>query len=130
MDNYAQPALSPTDFFNGLDITQQPLQPGPRGYKSRKYRPCDFCRSRQVACKIDIAPPCALCNSHGKACTFVERPKKKRRPNSTSNGESSGASGERRVLSVKLLLTFVVHSSTFRSFHTPIESWFPGTIQS
>ncbi|KUJ08440.1 uncharacterized protein LY89DRAFT_690899 [Mollisia scopiformis] len=92
MDNFAQPSLSPTDFFNGLDIAQQPLQPGPRSYKSRKYRPCDFCRSRQVACKIDIAPPCALCSSHGKACTFVERPKKKRRPNSTSNGESSGNS--------------------------------------
>ena len=84
-----QPSLSPTDFFNGLDLTP-PVQPGPRSYKSRKYRPCDFCRARQVACKIDITPPCQLCASHGRQCTFVERPKKKRRPNaSISNGDSN-----------------------------------------
>jgi hypothetical protein len=87
--NFAQPSLSPTDFFNGLELTPA-IQPGPRSYKSRKYRPCDFCRARQVACKIDITPPCQLCSSHGRQCTFVERPKKKRRPNA-SNGEGSGS---------------------------------------
>ncbi|EPE36642.1 Zn2/Cys6 DNA-binding protein [Glarea lozoyensis ATCC 20868] len=90
--NFALPSLSPTDFFNGLEL--QPasanIQPGPRSYKSRKYRPCDFCRARQVACKIDITPPCQLCASHGRECTFVERPKKKRRPNAT-NGEGSAS---------------------------------------
>jgi hypothetical protein len=89
--NFQQPSLSPTDFFNGLELTP-PVQPGPRSYKSRKYRPCDFCRARQVACKIDITPPCQLCSSHGRQCTFVERPKKKRRPNaSIGNGDSNGA---------------------------------------
>jgi hypothetical protein len=94
--HYAQASLSPTDFFNGLELTPQ-VQPGPRSYKSRKYRPCDFCRARQVACKIDVAPPCQLCAAHGRGCTFVERPKKKRRPNaSVSNGEPNGqgASGK------------------------------------
>jgi hypothetical protein len=91
--NYSQPSLSPTDFFNGLELTPSvSVQPGPRSYKSRKYRPCDFCRARQVACKIDSCPPCQLCASHGRSCTFVERPKKKRRPNvSTSNTEPGGA---------------------------------------
>jgi hypothetical protein len=88
--NYAQPSLSPTNFFNGLELTPAIQPPGPRSYKSRKYRPCDFCRARQVACKIDIHPPCQLCSSHGRQCTFVERPKKKRRPNAP-NGEASGS---------------------------------------
>jgi hypothetical protein len=86
--SFAQPSLSPTDLFNGLELSA-PVQPGPRSYKSRKYRPCDFCRARQVACKIETAPPCLLCSSHGRQCTFVERPKKKRRPNVlTSNGDA------------------------------------------
>jgi hypothetical protein len=92
--NFALPSLSPTEFFNSLEL--QPasanIQPGPRSYKSRKYRPCDFCRARQVACKIDITPPCQLCSSHGRECTFVERPKKKRRPNA-ANGEANGSVG-------------------------------------
>lgn len=47
------------------------FQPGPRLYKSRIYRPCDFCVASQVACKIDISSPCELCFSHGRECTFV-----------------------------------------------------------
>lgn len=84
MDSFDQAGLSPSTFFNGLGLSPQPvLQPGPRKYKSRKERPCDFCRRRQVSCKIDVAPPCQLCQNHGRECTFVERPKKKRRPNNS-----------------------------------------------
>ncbi|PQE20668.1 hypothetical protein CJF30_00001996 [Rutstroemia sp. NJR-2017a BBW] len=50
----AIPTTNPhTDtFFNEnsiVDLNQlkYPAQPGPRLYKSRKYRPCDFCRNRQ-----------------------------------------------------------------------------------
>jgi hypothetical protein len=85
-NSFPQPSLSPTDLFNGLELSTTPVQPGPRSYKSRKYRPCDFCRARQVACKIESAPPCLLCSSHGRQCTFVERPKKKRRPNLLPGG--------------------------------------------
>lgn len=53
---------------------------GPRKYKSRKSRPCDMCRQRQISCKIDVAPPCAFCSTHQRPCTFIERPKKKKRP--------------------------------------------------
>ncbi|KAI9742412.1 MAG: hypothetical protein M1818_003945 [Claussenomyces sp. TS43310] len=82
--------LSPSDFFNAVELPPTPVvQPGPRNYKSRKYRPCDFCRARQVACKIDVSPPCQLCTNHGRECTFVERPKKKRRPNASRNGSIS-----------------------------------------
>lgn len=91
---FAQPSLSPTNFYNGLDLSP-PHQGGPRSYKSRRDRPCDFCRLRQVACKIDVSPPCKLCAHHDKQCTFLDRPKKKRRPtNATtanSNGEASGS---------------------------------------
>jgi hypothetical protein len=65
-----------------------PEMNGPRLCKSRKYRPCDFCRQRQMACKIPIKPPCELCSSHARQCTFVEEPRKKRRPNA-SNSEAS-----------------------------------------
>jgi len=84
MESFDQAGLSSSTFFNGLGLSPQPvLQLGPRKYKSRKERPCDFCRRRQVSCKIDVAPPCQLCQNHGRECTFVERPKKKRRPNNS-----------------------------------------------
>ncbi|KAF6827802.1 transcriptional regulatory protein C25B8.11 [Colletotrichum musicola] len=44
----------------------------PRRYMSKRQRPCDFCRSRKAACRIDLAPPCRLCVLHGRECTFVE----------------------------------------------------------
>lgn len=109
MDPFAQPSLSSSGFYQSqpqagpapedVHVEQSALQtplpanipgPGPRNYKSRKYRPCDFCRARQVACKIESSPPCQLCQSHGRECTFVERPKKKRRPktNATSTAQS------------------------------------------
>ncbi|ESZ98605.1 hypothetical protein SBOR_1055 [Sclerotinia borealis F-4128] len=95
-----QTSITSNDYFNGdgleLVIPQQlnhPMQSGPRSYKSRKYRPCDFCRARQVRCSISSAPPCQLCISHGRSCTFVDRPKKKRRPNlAASNGDLSSGS--------------------------------------
>lgn len=96
-----QTSLASNEYFNGaaidLQLPQQlnnnPIQPGPRSYKSRKYRPCDFCRARQVRCSISSAPPCQLCISHGRSCTFVDRPKKKRRPNlAASNGDQSSGS--------------------------------------
>jgi hypothetical protein len=106
MDPFA-PSLSPIDFFHNHSHSHQVLEiphssppvvglqvhSGPRNYKSRKYRPCDFCRARQVACKIDSAPPCQLCRSHAKDCTFVERPKKKRRPNNSSNASNGNGNG-------------------------------------
>ncbi|KAF7554201.1 hypothetical protein G7Z17_g3066 [Cylindrodendrum hubeiense] len=50
-----------------------------RKYMSKRQRPCDFCRSRKTACRIEGAPPCRSCQLHGKECTFVEaaRPRKK-----------------------------------------------------
>ncbi|KAK1990903.1 fungal-specific transcription factor domain-containing protein [Colletotrichum falcatum] len=52
-----------------------------RRYMSKRQRPCDFCRSRKTACRIDPAPPCRLCALHGRECTFVESaaPRKRRR---------------------------------------------------
>ncbi|KAH7241357.1 hypothetical protein BKA59DRAFT_202920 [Fusarium tricinctum] len=50
-----------------------------RKYMSKRQRPCDFCRSRKTACRIELAPPCRLCHQHGRECTFVEsaQPRKK-----------------------------------------------------
>ncbi|KAL6400982.1 putative transcriptional regulatory protein C25B8.11 [Ilyonectria robusta] len=50
-----------------------------RKYMSKRQRPCDFCRSRKTACRIEGAPPCRSCQLHAKECTFVEaaRPRKK-----------------------------------------------------
>ncbi len=54
--------------------------PGARAYKSRKNRPCDFCRARKSACRIAVAPPCFLCRTSGRDCTFVQSPPKRRKP--------------------------------------------------
>ncbi|OLN92250.1 putative transcriptional regulatory protein C25B8.11 [Colletotrichum chlorophyti] len=54
----------------------------PRRYMSKRQRPCDFCRSRKTACRMDQAPPCRLCVLHGRQCTFIEAaaPRKRQVP--------------------------------------------------
>ncbi|KAL5338160.1 fungal-specific transcription factor domain-containing protein [Aspergillus crustosus] len=54
-----------------------------RSPRSRRNRPCDFCRIRKVACKISSPGiPCELCLAKHHACTFDEAPRKRRRPGS------------------------------------------------
>ncbi|KAL4739934.1 fungal-specific transcription factor domain-containing protein [Aspergillus similis] len=69
--------------------TPSPIQPTFQGYasasarspRSRRNRPCDFCRFRKVACKISrVGAPCELCLAKQHACTFDEAPRKRRRP--------------------------------------------------
>ncbi|KAL4915712.1 fungal-specific transcription factor domain-containing protein [Aspergillus aurantiobrunneus] len=51
-----------------------------RSPRSRRNRPCDFCRFRKVACKISSpGPPCELCVAKQQACTFEQAPQKRRR---------------------------------------------------
>ncbi|KAL4866199.1 fungal-specific transcription factor domain-containing protein [Aspergillus spectabilis] len=54
-----------------------------RSPRSRRNRPCDFCRIRKVACKISSPGiPCELCLAKHHACTFDEAPRKRHRPGS------------------------------------------------
>jgi hypothetical protein len=71
-------------FFN------QPIR-GPRAYKSRRERPCDFCRSRKVACQINVAPPCTFCYTQGYNCTFEASPPKRKRTVPNDNAWSGTA---------------------------------------
>ncbi|ORY17396.1 fungal-specific transcription factor domain-domain-containing protein [Clohesyomyces aquaticus] len=75
-------ALETTDIFSvdlpAVEIPTTSANHGPRPYRSRKNRPCDFCRARKAACKISVAPPCVLCHSYGKECTFNNESKRKR----------------------------------------------------
>lgn len=64
-------------------MADQLSDPHARPYKSRTKRPCDFCRHKRAACLLAAAPPCDLCSRHGKPCTFLENPAKRRRPNSS-----------------------------------------------
>ena len=53
-----------------------------RQYKSRKQRPCDFCRKRKVCCIINGSLPCVRCEKlNGGNCTFNDGPIKKQRRN-------------------------------------------------
>lgn len=50
-----------------------------RKYMSKRQRPCDFCRSRKTACRIDQSPPCRSCTLNNRECTFLqEAPPRKR----------------------------------------------------
>lgn len=51
-----------------------------RKYMSKRQRPCDFCRSRKTACRIENTPPCRSCQLHGRECTFVEEARPRKRP--------------------------------------------------
>lgn len=64
---------------------------GGRQHRSRKNRPCDLCRVRKVACKIQTTPPCDLCISKGQQCTFEKAPgpRKRRRLDGELRDESS-----------------------------------------
>lgn len=43
---------------------------GSRQYMSKAQRPCDFCRVRKTACRIQAGPPCRMCILHTRSCTF------------------------------------------------------------
>ncbi|KAK0392269.1 hypothetical protein NLU13_1765 [Sarocladium strictum] len=51
-----------------------------RKYMSKRQRPCDHCRSRKTACRIDHAPPCRACALSGKECTFLQEAPPRKRP--------------------------------------------------
>ncbi|CAG8394451.1 unnamed protein product [Penicillium salamii] len=63
---------------------------GSRQYKSRRSRPCDFCRTRKAACSIATEPPCDLCRLKGRPCTFVSGPGSRRRPPPQSQPSNHG----------------------------------------
>lgn len=48
------------------------MSTGNRRYMSKRQRPCDFCRARKSACRIESGPPCRMCLLHSRLCTFVE----------------------------------------------------------
>lgn len=48
-----------------------------RVYRSKKQRPCDFCRQQKICCIINGEPPCVACAKKGRACTF-DKPVKRR----------------------------------------------------
>jgi hypothetical protein len=62
-----------------------------RKYMSKRQRPCDFCRSRKTACRIESYLPCRLCALHGRQCTFVEatQPRKRTTPSESNVAVSS-----------------------------------------
>ncbi|KAL2812918.1 hypothetical protein BDW59DRAFT_35404 [Aspergillus cavernicola] len=65
-------------------FTDQPQQDSPtnglyRPYRSKRLRPCDTCRRRKVACRIESQPPCTNCSNSGIDCSFESPPVKRRR---------------------------------------------------
>lgn len=50
-----------------------------RTYRSRRNRPCDYCRKRKTRCDMVAPGLCAKCQKYGATCTFVDEPAKKRR---------------------------------------------------
>ncbi len=64
-------------------------QEGPRPFRSRRDRPCDACRGRKIACRIESAPPCTFCAGRNNVCTFQHGPSNKRRKvNPSSPGQN------------------------------------------
>lgn len=63
---------------------------------SKRQRPCDFCRTRKTACRIEGQLPCRLCSLHGKPCTFLIAAQPRKRP--TLGHETDAAClNERRI---------------------------------
>ncbi|KAH8655401.1 fungal-specific transcription factor domain-containing protein [Xylariales sp. PMI_506] len=72
-----------------------------RQYKSRKTRPCDFCRRRRVTCNMPAGPPCVRCVNKGQPCTFEQGPSLRRRPALESSAQQYiSESGEQGVFTL------------------------------
>ncbi|KAF2741223.1 hypothetical protein EJ04DRAFT_480426 [Polyplosphaeria fusca] len=97
---------------------------GPRPYRSRKNRPCDFCRARKAACKITVAPPCVLCRSYGKECTFDQTTKRKRSIAQPAEDGSPVAQRPRTELDGQ---DEIIHMETSPRSLTSSHSWSPPT---
>lgn len=50
-----------------------------RPYRSRRNRPCDFCRRRKTRCDMLPEGICAMCKKINGHCTFVAQPAKKKK---------------------------------------------------
>lgn len=59
-----------------------------RKYMSKRQRPCDFCRSRKTACRIEGNLPCRLCSLHQRQCTFQEAAQPRKRPTLSTGGDA------------------------------------------
>jgi hypothetical protein len=70
---------------NSADVT------GGRRYRSKKQRPCDFCRARKSQCRIlNGSSACELCKRLDRTCTFVLQPlRRERRQPGTGPGTSA-----------------------------------------
>lgn len=62
-----------------------------RPYRSRRSRPCDFCRRRKARCDMLEEGICALCKKMHANCTFVAEPAKRKRTDerSTTNDHNN-----------------------------------------
>lgn len=58
-----------------------------RKYMSKRQRPCDFCRARKTACRIEGSLPCRLCALHNRQCTFLDAAHPKKRANPSIGSE-------------------------------------------
>jgi hypothetical protein len=50
-----------------------------RPYRSRRQRPCDYCRRRKMGCNMVDETVCLLCKRKGVKCSFLDEPVKKKR---------------------------------------------------
>lgn len=65
---------------------------GHRRYMSKGQRPCDFCRTRKTACRIETGPPCRMCQLHGQSCTFGDSGIRGSHRHGESNSLANGSS--------------------------------------
>ena len=63
-----------------------------RPHRSRKQKPCDYCRRRKVCCVRDLEGNCVLCTKRGIKCTFASEPLVRHHPSlSMQRGGSANA---------------------------------------
>ncbi|KAL3459565.1 hypothetical protein BJX64DRAFT_291069 [Aspergillus heterothallicus] len=71
--------MAPSGFTDQTGQDRPPENPQFRPYRSKRLRPCDTCRRRKVACRIETNPPCANCRTNAIECSFEDPPLKRRR---------------------------------------------------
>jgi hypothetical protein len=73
------------DILSTSYLSCQMQQTASRPYRSKRHRPCDQCRSRKACCRIEGELPCTNCLQINTACTFLQPPSKRRKPNTPTS---------------------------------------------
>ncbi|ANB15605.1 Dal81p [Sugiyamaella lignohabitans] len=121
------PELNKSKVEISIGQEQEPDKPI-RPYRSRRQRPCDYCRHRKMRCEMVNGSVCTQCQQKNMKCTFLNQPLKRNRPALLQPGEAKRSfRGKQDSLADSRLDTNGQMRSSIMSFDSPSSTDRPPT---